>query len=60
MTERALGVLQLISMQFYDEDGDRLSDVLMCGAIDAAIKEINDIKALTKAYCLAESAKKRA
>jgi hypothetical protein len=59
-TDRALGVLHLILMDFYDDGGDRLSDALMAGAIDAAINEIQDVKAIVRAYCLADSANKRA
>jgi hypothetical protein len=60
MTDRALGVLQLIANQFYDEDCNRLNDALMTGAIDAAISEVEDIKALTKAYNKAKSDNRQA
>lgn len=59
MTDRALGVLYLLSGQFED-DGSRLSDALMCGAIDAAIQEVEDIKALVRAFLLAEHTKHQA
>lgn len=49
MTDRALGVLYLISGQFED-DNYRVSDALLCGAIDATIQEIEDIKAIIRAY----------
>lgn len=59
MTDRALGVLHLLSVQF-EEDGSRLNDALLCGAIDAAINEIEDIKALVIAFSIAESAEHQA
>jgi hypothetical protein len=59
MTDRALGILYLLSGQFEDDDS-RLCDALLCGAIDAAIHEVEDIKELVKAYNLAESAKRKA
>jgi hypothetical protein len=59
MTDRAIGVLYLLSGQFED-DNNRLSDSLICGAIDAVIQEVEDIKATIKAYHQAEHAKNQA
>ena len=55
MTDRALGVLHLLSMQFEDAS-ERLNDALLCGAIDSVIREIEDINSLVKACCEAEHA----
>jgi len=59
MTDRALGVLYLISGQFED-DNYRVSDALLCGAIDATIQEIEDIKAIIRAYHQNENSKPQA
>ncbi|MEI6267630.1 MAG: hypothetical protein WCP01_02030 [Methylococcaceae bacterium] len=56
MTDRALGVLHLLSGQFED-DNYRMSDALICGAIDATIQEIEDIKAIIRAYHQNENSK---
>jgi hypothetical protein len=58
MTSRALGVLNLLSVQF-EGDVSRMSDDLIYCAIDAAIHEIEDIKALSKAYSQAQYAKRK-
>jgi hypothetical protein len=57
MTDRALGVLQLLSIQFDGTGDSRLSDALMCGAIDAVLQEVEDIKATVSAFAQAEHAK---
>lgn len=59
MTDRASGILYLLAGQFEDEGG-RLSDKLLCGVIDAAIHEVEDIKATLMAFCEAEHAKNQA
>jgi len=59
ITGRALGVLQLLSCQF-ESDGQRLSDTLICSAIDSVVKDIEDIQALISAFASAEDAKKKA
>lgn len=56
MTERALGVLHLLSVQFTG-GGDRISDHLMYGAIDSVIHEIEDIGATVLAYAKIEHTK---
>jgi hypothetical protein len=56
MTVRALGILYLLSGQFEDANY-RLNDKLICGAIDAAIQEVEDIAAILLAYHLSEQAK---
>jgi hypothetical protein len=58
MTDRALGILYLLSSQF--EGGNQFSDALICGAIDAAIQEVEDIKATIIAYHQTEHAKQQA
>ena len=58
MTDRALGVLHLLSLQF--ENNDRLSDALICGAIDSVIQEVVDIKELARAFDIAVHAKHQA
>lgn len=50
MTERALGILHLLSIQFDGSCESRLSDVLMCGAIDSAINEIMDVQETVDAF----------
>lgn len=57
MTDRALGVLQLLSIQFDGTGDSRLSDALMCGAIDSVLQEVEDIKATVAAFAKAEHAK---
>lgn len=61
MTERATGVLHLLSCQFESDNGSRVvSDALVCAAINAVIQEIADIKAVTDAYARTECAKHQA
>jgi len=43
MTDRVLGILYLLSTQFEGDVG-RISDKLVYCAIDAAIREVQDIK----------------
>lgn len=50
MANRAEAILQMLALQFIDDDQDKLNDELICGAIDAAIKEIEDIKQVVQAY----------
>lgn len=57
MTDRALGVLQMLSIQFDGTGDSRLSDTLICGAIDAVLQEVEDIKATVSAFAQAEHAK---
>lgn len=57
MTDRALGVLQLLSIQFNGTSDSRLSDALMCGEIDSVLQEVEDIKATVNAFAKAEHAK---
>lgn len=60
MTERALGVLHSIIIQFEaSSDSARISDRLMSGAISAAIQEIEDIDAVIRAFAELDSAKKK-
>jgi hypothetical protein len=56
MTERALGILHSLSIQFENSLGGRISDELVSGALNAAIHEIMDIRAAVDAYCDAEQA----
>ena len=54
MTSRALGVLNLLAIQFND-DSERLPDALISGALDTAIQEIEDISALMRCWAKAEN-----
>jgi hypothetical protein len=49
MTNRALGVLQLIALQFDDGGASRLNDELIANALDSVISEITDIRAYSLA-----------
>ncbi|MEY3281927.1 MAG: hypothetical protein RL674_1912 [Pseudomonadota bacterium] len=49
MTNRALGVLQLIALQFDDGGAPRLNDELIANALDSVISEITDIRAYSLA-----------
>lgn len=59
MTERANGVLQLLSWHFQRHNADRPSDTTFCIAIDTIMQELDDIKATVSAYCDADIAKER-
>lgn len=50
MTERALGVLHSIAVQFEQTNAGKVSDALLCGAIYSAIAEIEDMNAVIKAF----------
>ncbi|MDP3333136.1 MAG: hypothetical protein Q8S55_14335 [Methylococcaceae bacterium] len=60
MTDRALGILHLLSCQF-DDDCNRLNDITLANGIFAAISEIEDIKSLSRAWAWhkAESTKNK-
>jgi|GEM_PF-5931918 hypothetical protein len=45
MTNRALGVLHLIALQFDDDGASKLNNELIANALDSVIWEINNIKA---------------
>lgn len=50
MANRASALLYLLSIQFDGSCEVRLSDKLMCSAIDSAIKEIEDINVTIMAF----------
>jgi hypothetical protein len=58
MSDRIIGVLHLLAVQFENENVSRMSDQLIFCAIDAAINEAYDIKNLGRAYSKAEHAKR--
>lgn len=49
MTERALGILKTLSW-YFESGGNRSDDKTIIGAIDAAILEIEDIRATLIAF----------
>ncbi len=48
--ERATAILHLISLQFEGEEVAKCSNAITANALDAAINEIKDIAAITRAY----------
>lgn len=57
MADRASGILSVIFWYFQKPDAGSPPDGALCMAIDAAIKEIEDIKVTVNAYCEADIAK---
>lgn len=57
MADRARGVLTMLLYQFDGNCGARISDRLICGVIDSALQEIEDIDATLTAYCATERTK---
>lgn len=55
MTSRALGVLHSLAVQF-DGGGSRMSDVLISGALDSIICEVEDIESTIIAFSKSQSA----
>lgn len=49
MTDRALGVLNVIATQFEDDDANTLDNAIIYCAIDSVIQEIQDIRAYLQA-----------
>lgn len=49
MTDRALGVLNLIATQFESDDSNTLDNANIYLALDSVIQEIQDIRAYLKA-----------
>lgn len=49
MCDRAAAIIDLVAMQFEGEGG-KMSDAINAAALMAAINEIHDIQALTKAF----------
>lgn len=59
MADGANGILSVLFLYFQNPDAGSPPDGALCMAIDAAIKEIDDIKATISAYCEADKAKDR-
>jgi len=57
MADRASGILSVIFWHLQNPDAGCLPDGALSMAVDAAIKEISDIKATVSAYCEADIAK---
>lgn len=57
MADRASGILSVLFWYFQKPDAGSPPDGALCMAIDAAIKEIEDIKVTVNAYCEADMAK---
>ncbi len=51
MCDKAKAIIDIVSMQFYDGDGDPHWNASNAGALSAATDEIKDINALMQAYC---------
>lgn len=49
MCERAAAIIDLVAMQFEGEGG-KMSDAINAAALMAAVNEIQDIQAVTKAF----------
>lgn len=59
MADRANGILSVLFWYFQNPDVGSPPDGVLCMAVDAAIKEISDIKATVSTYCEADIAKDR-
>ncbi len=59
MAYQATNSLTLVSQQFLgDDEATKASDEVIYWTIDAAIKTVQDMRAIVDAYCLVEYAKK--
>jgi len=57
MADRANGILSVLFWYFQTPGAGGPPDGALCMAIEAAIKEIEDIKVTVNAYCVADIAK---
>ncbi len=57
MADRANGILSVVFLHLQNPGAYSLPDGALSMAVDAAIKEIKDIKVTVNAYCVADIAK---
>lgn len=53
MTDRGIAILELLATQFETEDALQIKAMYVYTALDSAIKELEDIKCLARAFNLA-------
>jgi hypothetical protein len=59
MARQATASLNLISMQFTDENTEKLNDDIMFWSIESVINQVQDIQALVSAYRKADIEKRQ-
>lgn len=50
MCDRTTAILNMLCLQFESEEAAKCSNAITANALDAAIKEVQDIAAVTRAY----------